>query len=438
MTNQDGDRGRAEGRASAAAPASKVFRQEVLDRLSSPEQLQLLMRVTDSKGWLALAACAVLLLTALVWGFLGSVPTKVAGSGILIPTGGLAAIVAVADGQLTGLEARVGDVVEKDQVIARVAQPELQSQLEGARKQLRQLQEGLRTTKEMGSVDAELREESVARERARLNAGMAGARQRTRELRERLANETSLAKRGIISRDVLQSTRQELRTSEANEQSMAAELKRVAVDKFSALRAREGEVRSNRERITDAELSIKLLEEKLAKSAAVVSPHRGRLVELRATVGDMVRAGVPVASLSRDTDGKGELEALLYVDSREGKMVRPGMALEIAPTIVKRERHGSIVATVRAVEDFPSTRSGMIQALHNEELVEALRVETAGAPIAVRATLQRNPDNPSGYRWTSGRGPELTLSSGTRFSARIVTRSQRPLALVFPILDREN
>ena len=419
-----------------ARPARQIFRQEVLDRLSSPEQLQLLMRVTEGKGWLALAACGVLLLTAVVWGFLGHVPTKVTGSGILIPESGLAAVVAVADGQLLAVEARAGELVQKDQVIARIAQPELQSQLEGARKQLRELQEGLRTTKEQGTVDAELREESVERERARLNAGIAAAHQRSRELRVRLANEVSLSRRGIISRDVVQSTRQELRASEVSERSMAAELKRVAVEKFSALRAREGEVRSNSQRLTEVELQVRMLEERLDKSAVVRSPHRGRVVELRATVGDMIRGGMTVASLERVIDGKRTLEALLYVDSREGKLIRPGMAVEVAPTIVKRERHGSILATVRSVEEFPSTRSGMLQALHNEELVEALRMETAGAPIAIRAVLQQDAANPSGYRWTSGRGPEITLSSGTRFTGHIVTRSQRPLALVLPILDR--
>ena len=53
--------------------ANQIFRQEVLDRLSSPEQLNLLMRVTDGKGWLALLACGLILATALVWGVFGLV-----------------------------------------------------------------------------------------------------------------------------------------------------------------------------------------------------------------------------------------------------------------------------------------------------------------------------------------------------------------------------
>jgi HlyD family secretion protein len=90
---------------------------------------------------------------------------------------------------------------------------------------------------------------------------------------------------------------------------------------------------------------------------------------------------------------------------------------------------------VRAVDDFPSTRSGIMRILRNEQLVDTLLAETAGAPIAIRAELARDDSSPSSYRWTSGRGPDVQLSSGTRLSAFVVTRTQRPLALVFPMLD---
>ncbi len=430
-----------EARAESASPegpsptGSKIFRQEVLDRLSSPEQLNLLMRVTDGKGWLALMACGLILATALVWGVFGRVPTKVAGSGILLPLGGLAGLVAVADGQVTTLEVKPGARVTRGQVVARLAQPDLVNQIDGLRKQLRELHSGLEKSQEMGTVDADLRNQTVERERARLLASIAATRVRRAELEERLANERMLQKRGILPKGEVQTTRQELRAAEASERAMRADLKKVALDRFSAERALETETQATRQRITEMEQQIKVMEERLAATAIVTSPHAGRVVELRAAVGDMVRAGQAVASLQR-TEGDEELEALLYVDSREGKNIKPGMAVEVAPTIVKRERHGAIVAVVHAVDDFPSTRNGMIQVLQNEELVDTLRLETAGAPVAVRARLRWDPASPSGYRWTSGRGPDIQLSSGTRFAASIVTRSQRPLGLVFPLLDR--
>jgi HlyD family secretion protein len=410
----------------------KIFRKAVLDRLSSPEQLHLLMRVTDAKGWLALAACAVLLAAAVVWGLFGKVPNKVTASGVLIPAGGLADVVAMADGQLAALEIAPGDLVQKDQVVARIAQPELIAQIEALKKQARDLELGLQKSKAMGSEDARLRSATSAQDRATLRANMDATLQRTKELQEKLSAQEELLAQGLVTKDTVQGTRQQLRLAEATLKSGQADMQRVTLSSFSAARANDDAFRADKLRYDDSQRQIKLLEDKLAQSAAVTSPDTGRIVELRAGVGDVVRNGTAIASLERAGSG---LEALLYVDSREGKSVRPGMFVEVSPSVVRRERHGSIVGKVRAVEDFPSTRSGIMRVLRNEQLVDTLLAETAGAPIAIRAELVADPASPSHYRWTSGRGPDIQLTSGTRLIAFVVTRTQRPLALVFPMLD---
>ena len=61
-----------------------VFRKVSLNRLASPEQLDQLMRVTDARGWIALLAIAIVLLTATVWGIVGSIPQSAAGRKIAV------------------------------------------------------------------------------------------------------------------------------------------------------------------------------------------------------------------------------------------------------------------------------------------------------------------------------------------------------------------
>jgi len=95
-----------------------IFRKVALERLSSPDQLDQLMRVTNPRGWLALTALAALLVTAIVWGFLGSVSTKVSGMGILVTSGGLRGVLAIQSGEVTDIHTRVGDVIEQGQVVA--------------------------------------------------------------------------------------------------------------------------------------------------------------------------------------------------------------------------------------------------------------------------------------------------------------------------------
>ena len=413
---------------------NKVFRQAVLDRLASPEQLHTLMRVTDAKGWLALVGCALLLGTAVVWGFRGNIPTKLQASGILIYSGGLADVVAIGVGQITSLEVDVGDVVKKGQVIAQVAQPELKEQILGLRARVSELRQNYEKAKRSGGRDVSLRMAATGQAQENLTLAVQAQEQRTKELEDRLEKQTRLHEKGLVTSDAIEATRDALRTARVSTQTMRADMDRLAVDNFSAQRANESALTVETMQIQETERQIKLLEEKLQQNSQVVSTHEGRVVEVRAMTGDLIQPGTPIVSLERVGE-KGGLEALLYVDSREGKILSPGMQVQIAPTIVRKERYGVMIGTVRAVESFPSTRQGMMRVLRNEELVKSFLAETAGTPIAVRAEITKEPKTPSGYRWSSGSGPDLVLTSGTRCIAQVTTRTQRPISLVLPVLD---
>ena len=95
-----------------------IFRKVALERLSSPEQLDQMVQVTDPKGWLALAGLGALLLAAVLWGIWGSIPTEAQGSGILLRQGGVSDLVANASGQVQEVLVGVGDTIEKGQPVA--------------------------------------------------------------------------------------------------------------------------------------------------------------------------------------------------------------------------------------------------------------------------------------------------------------------------------
>jgi HlyD family secretion protein len=414
--------------------ANKVFRQAVIDRLASPEQLHTLMQVTEAQGWLALLGCAALLATAVVWGVVGRVPTKVEASGILLYSGGLADVVGLGQGQISALEVEVGDAVTKGQVIAEVAQPDLAEQIKATRSRLEELKANLERTKAQGGRDVSLRAQASAEQRKNLESAAAAADARTKELRDRLDSQQRLYDKGLITKDALESTRESLRSSELAAESMQANVQRLIVDNFSAERANEVALTGDTMQVQETQRQIDLLEEKFQQNSRIVSTYEGRVIEVRAMVGDVVTPGKPILSLELTGD-KGSIEALLYVDSRQGKTLRPGMEVQLAPSIVKKERYGLLLAHVRTVESFPSTRQGMMRVLHNEQLVDSFLSETNGTPIGVRAELQREAGTPSGYRWSSGRGPDVELTSGTRCIGYVTTRTQRPIELVFPAIE---
>jgi HlyD family secretion protein len=410
---------------------SKVFRQAVLDRLASPEQLNTLMQVTDVQGWLGLLGCAVLIGTAVVWGFVGRVPTKVEASGILLYSGGLGDVVSLGQGQITVLPVEVGDVVSKGQVIAEIAQPALAEKIKATRARLEELKAAYERSKAQGGRDVSLRMQASAEERKNLAAAAGAADERTRELRDRLDSQQRLLDKGLLTKDAVEATREALRSSELASQSMLSNQQRLVVDNFSAERANEVALTGQGMQVQETQRQIELLEDDFRQNSHVLSTYAGRVIEVRAMVGDVVEPGKPLASVELTGD-KASIEALLYVDSRQGKTLRPGMEVQLAPSIVKKERHGLVIGHVRSVESFPSTRQGMMRVLHNEQLVDAFISATDGTPIGVRADLAPDPATPSGYRWSSGRGPDVELTSGTRCTGWVTTRTQRPVELVFP------
>src|SRR4030042_3066407 len=81
----------------------QVFRKEAIERLSSPEQLDLLTPVTSGRGWIALTGVGLLLLMGILWGIFGSVETTVEGSGLLMRYAGFRWIVAPEAGQVANI-----------------------------------------------------------------------------------------------------------------------------------------------------------------------------------------------------------------------------------------------------------------------------------------------------------------------------------------------
>lgn len=101
----------------------EIYRKEGLERLSSPEQLDLLMPTTDRRGWIALAGIALVLLIGCVWGLLGSVVTTVEGTGLLIRVDGIESITAPHAGRVVEVLVNEDDVVSAGDVLLRLAAP---------------------------------------------------------------------------------------------------------------------------------------------------------------------------------------------------------------------------------------------------------------------------------------------------------------------------
>jgi HlyD family secretion protein len=104
-----------------------LFRKAALDKLSSPERLDVLMQVTSPKGWLALATMGGLLAGVIVWSIIGSIPTRINGQGMLIRGGALREIKAGGTGVIEELTLTQGGTVAINQLVGRIRRPDVRA-----------------------------------------------------------------------------------------------------------------------------------------------------------------------------------------------------------------------------------------------------------------------------------------------------------------------
>jgi hypothetical protein len=100
--------------------SERRFRAQALAKVSSPEQLDRLVKVAPARRWIALAGLLAIVAFTLIWSTITTVPTTVDGPGFLLPEGGLRQVQAPVAGSVDGLDLAVGKHVVENETIGHV------------------------------------------------------------------------------------------------------------------------------------------------------------------------------------------------------------------------------------------------------------------------------------------------------------------------------
>lgn len=414
--------------------ANGLFREKALAHISSPEQLDQLLRMSAPAVRLALAAMAGLFACALVWGFYGSLPTKVSGQGILLRSSGVFTVTAQSAGEVKNLYFVKGGSVSLGQTMAQIAQPALTDKVKGAQSILSGLREKYRLTKSFGSENTRLNLESLTQKRQHLDADIASLRVQTGWLGDRVKAMTPYVDEGTISKMQLFEFQRELATTQERLsqkqyerhgiESQILELKNTTVQQLLDLE----------NQIATAEDNLFAAANNLETNAVVTSPYSGTVVEVGVNVGSIVSPGSPIATLERAEGEVTYLEAVLYFSPDQGQRVKEGMVVQVSPDTAKQERYGSMLALVTKVSAYPSSQAEMAKVLQNPELVHQLTAK--GVKVGVRCVLVPDYATASGYKWSSSSGPGFDIEPGTLCSASVIVERQRPISLVIPLFNK--
>ena len=402
------------------------------EQQASLDRLDTRMRVAGSVGWLLVGTLVFTIVAALVWSFFGSLPTHVQARGLLrLSGGGVREVVATGHAQLVEVLVRDGEKVAAGQVIARLRNIELEEKIFGLDRKLATLRrdrarmQGFyeRFTEEEDRYLAELK--SNTQDLLKGSEEQIAANARILEAFEGLLSEhytTSIE---------VETARERLFSSRADRDQGRQKLLQVQIDQLEQLRQRALTFEKYDLEIVEAQAERDDLEVERELGEAVVAPLSGQVVEVTAEKDAIVDEGTPLVLIEY---GRPVLDAVLYVPAGLGKKIREGQLAHVTPETAKRSEYGSLVAHVTHVGLYPATRAEMLRILNDGNLVDAWLA--VGPVLRVAARLEPDAADPSGYRWSSGKGPNEVLTVGTLAVGTVTVEERRPITLAIPALRR--
>ena len=396
---------------------------------TTPERLDRMLSVTRARGWIALLSILVVAVAVGVWSVVGEIATYVEANGFLLNRGGrVVDAVATGPGRLHTIAVSVGDEVEKDALVALVANEELAARYTSALASVVERARALDALKADIAAESRIASENRARRRKQLDELEATALDMLDIARANLENSKQLFERRIVSRLSLESTQRELNEARRGLLDLGRERDTLEANEIRYKNENATRIREMTARLESAKHQARELEV-LVAAERVLAPVSGQVIEIKAASGAIVNSGTAVVSIRTGTT---ELELLLYVSPAEGKQVEAGMPALVSPAAVRREEFGAIRGRVESLSSFPVSFEGMVAVLQNRELAQSFFSD--GPPYAGRIALIPDPTTASGLAWTSPKAASQTLAPGTLASVEIKTRSQAPITLAIPAL----
>jgi len=425
-----------DGQGLAAATGGRLFREEALERLKSPEQLDQRISLIPPGMRLMVVSAGAIIAAALVWAVFGSVPERALGQGVLLSDReGNFSVSTVSPGLVLDVVVKPGDHVQAGAEIASIEQRLLSAEIQHAIAEVGRLEANLAKLKEANATQIRHGEEMATRQMAAVDGQMAANTVRRDRLAklvegyEQLRSKGMMAQAEVIARqEQYDQTTLDLANGSAKKVEIEASLQKKRDDLEDVERQKQAEIDLKKSQLEE-------LRVKMAVGSIVRAPIAGVIQEVRIGRGDVTTSGEVIATIGPNLSGNADAnEMLVLLSGPRRKRVAVGMEARVVPDGTKREEYGSMRGRVTYVSAAEVSNDHVEQILHNAQLTKRLIGD--GSALIAHVELVRSKTNPSGFAWWSGSGPPYRITPGSVASLDIIIGQVRPISLVLPALRK--
>src|SRR5947207_6588014 len=375
--------------------------------------------------------------------------------------------------QLQQSEAKLEDVRSQQRLLgllrdtnSRLQKEAYQRQREQIRRRIEYLTSYIEKSRTLANQINGINNRLLEIQRSNAVTARSAAEQLTKDLSQRVEAYQRLRAENIASEDTLRNTRiryedSQLRQKELDLQEQQLSLTRVQTDQ-TFLDART-QIANDEHTVTDLNLQLQELDareaqqnkldsearirdendvddlrrtiernrQQLKRNREIRSDFDGRVLEIAAGEGTYVSFGQRLLQLDTRQQGQ-ELIAVAYFQDSVGKYLAAGMPVHVSPSTVDQKRYGSILGVISSVSDYPISLEAAVNAVGNQEVASNLTKN--GFQIEAQVRLERNSANPSGFAWTSRKGPEVEITSGTTTAVLVTYEERSPISFILPKL----
>lgn len=413
----------------------KIFRKGIIDRLSNPEQLDRTVSIIKPYHWGILLSFGILFIGVLVWSFVGNIPEKVNGTGYIMPSDGYISIHYGENATVKNVFVNPGDLVSRGTIIARMERQDLLKQLNLAQQKVDDAEKIYMQSFDNAETVNEISKKYQSGTASDTKAQIRNIEIQIEDFKKKEAVMKELCNQGVVSENEYLQVRSQLFDYEKRKQDLENQMLNITLDTNTQSGERTRSVTSALQQLTQAKKEFEIIQEQYERSTKVVSNYSGIISEISIRQGDYVQTGSTIAAIQTEVSGGSILEAKVYFQGSDGKKILKGMNIGIVPSTTKQEEYGFIRGIVTSVSEFAITPQYLNSSYHNQNITNSIS-QNYISPIEVTVSLIPNPNNYSGYEWSSSRGPKVKFTPGMPCTGMAIITNRKPIELLLPSIRK--